>query len=461
MKYILDLNRWQVMLLGAVSGVLLALAHPTLDWFPLAFVALVPLFIIYFTQGYGKVLLGTLFFAIFFFGIYLNWVTYFSWMAVPGILFLLLVLFYIPASLAARFLSGRYPFLFSIIIPLVFTGMEYFRTIGFLRFPYGILGYSQYKFLPFIQIADITGVLGVSFVLYLVNALLAEFAVVYFFAHNRKNFINRTRDFFLNRFALILGILIALNAYGIYRLYFSKYEEGPVAKVSLVQNWFDFNQAWTEDTKQQVFNDLTGYARNVKKDKPDLVVWPETAILEPYEYYVAAAMPYSRQFQNFFGGYNLDGGQTHFLTGALAVRFVEGPKKESFFKRKNKSAKGQKTGAVTTERRIKEYNSALHLSPSGVVQDRYSKHFLVAFAEWFPYGDLFPWLDKLLKSLQASEFAPGETMTIFKHPKFKFSTLICYEDCFAGICRDFVLGGSEVFFVLTNDAWSYSQKSQT
>jgi len=56
---------------------------------------------------------------------------------------------------------------------LLWSGLEYIRTYAFTGFAWGTLGYSQFNNLNLIQIADVTGVYGVSFLIVLVNSSLA------------------------------------------------------------------------------------------------------------------------------------------------------------------------------------------------------------------------------------------------------------------------------------------------
>ena len=57
--------------------------------------------------------------------------------------------------------------------PLVWVALEYGRAHTFFSFPWCLLGYSQHAQLPFIQIASVTAVYGVSFLVVAVSSLLA------------------------------------------------------------------------------------------------------------------------------------------------------------------------------------------------------------------------------------------------------------------------------------------------
>lgn len=59
-------------------------------------------------------------------------------------------------------------------IAAVWVLMEWLRGQGSLAMPWSLAGYTQHRYLPLIQIADLCGVYGVTFVLLLVNGAVAE-----------------------------------------------------------------------------------------------------------------------------------------------------------------------------------------------------------------------------------------------------------------------------------------------
>ena len=168
-----------VIILSIISAVLLSLAFPPLNLFPISFIALLPLnIIIYKADKLRYYAAASSVFVLLFFGYLLMWITSFmlketgaviSFLTLFTILFLMIFLFYFPAMLLSGFLSKKIPSFRFIIVPIVFTFMEYMRNIGYLAFPWGIIGYSQWNFSLFIQSADIFGVLGISFFIYFSN----------------------------------------------------------------------------------------------------------------------------------------------------------------------------------------------------------------------------------------------------------------------------------------------------
>jgi apolipoprotein N-acyltransferase len=102
---------------------------------------------------------------------------------------------------------------------------------------------------------------------------------------------------------------------------------------------------------------------------------------------------------------------------------------------------------------------------------------LVPFAEYFPYEKTFPRLYETLRAAGSNFWEPGKEAVVFEagspdgatlnatfseapHPGFRFSALVCFEDCFGSISRDFTRRGAEILVNLTNDAWAESLSCQ-
>ena len=170
---------------AAASGLLLATTFPEVDFHLLAWISLIPLFLALEKQTVKNGFwLGGLF-GIIFFAATVHWVTnsvhfYGGIPLIPASLVTLLLCAYLalyPAlfGAAAVYLKQHRPSLLFIATPTLWTALELARTYVFSGFPWSLLGYSQYSALRVIQISDITGVYGVSFLIVLVNAAIAEF----------------------------------------------------------------------------------------------------------------------------------------------------------------------------------------------------------------------------------------------------------------------------------------------
>ncbi|OFX15025.1 MAG: apolipoprotein N-acyltransferase [Armatimonadetes bacterium RBG_19FT_COMBO_69_19] len=160
--------------LAAASGILLYAAFPPLDlgWF--AWIALVPLLIALEGEAPSRAfVLGVVGGAIAYLGIL-------SWMRVFGILPWLLLAAYLSLFTGVfawgwRWISDGRPALLAVwTVPLLWTALEYLRSIGVMGFPWALLGLTQYRAPAVIHVAMLTGVFGVSFVVALSSAVVAS-----------------------------------------------------------------------------------------------------------------------------------------------------------------------------------------------------------------------------------------------------------------------------------------------
>src|SRR3989304_3389360 len=170
--------------LAALSAILLSLSFPGYDIEALAWLSLVPLFFLIKGGSARNAFLwcwtsGTLFFFI-----TINWVikTMNNYGGIPlwvSLLILLLLSLYLGLyfgvfGLLTRYVTTKARLPLPCAAPLLWVSLEYVRAHLLTGFPWASLGYSQYRFLHLIQIADITSVLGVSFLVVAVNAALFE-----------------------------------------------------------------------------------------------------------------------------------------------------------------------------------------------------------------------------------------------------------------------------------------------
>jgi apolipoprotein N-acyltransferase len=106
---------------------------------------------------------------------------------------------------------------------------------------------------------------------------------------------------------------------------------------------------------------------------------------------------------------------------------------------------------------VRYYNSAVLVSNTGEMAQRYDKVHLVPFGEYVPFGNSY--LSFIKKRYDMGEdYSPGKDYTIFEIPtqkrgRVKFAVLICFEDVFPEISRIFARRGAEFLVVITNDAW--------
>jgi len=300
-----------LMLLSLFSGILLIFSFPAPDLPYLAWIGLIPLFFIIQEVKNGKQLFLYTFLAGFVFWsgliywlLYLatwstqDWITSFSaCFAYLGLSAVQGIFFYLFAWPCWKLRQKKgISFIWS--APIFWVSMEYLRTYFLSGFPWGLIGASQYEFLPLIQISEWTGVYGVSFLVVLGNAWLFEIIYAILKKRERVKLLEASIPIVLLVFVLIYGwgiiakpdSVIARSPKGDEAI--SENKRSTKLKVSLIQGNIPQDVKWSEEheeTIHQIYENLTLSA--VNKDKPDLVIWPETA-LPSYVRFDAKAMAF-------------------------------------------------------------------------------------------------------------------------------------------------------------------------
>jgi apolipoprotein N-acyltransferase len=404
-------------LLAPLSGILLILSFPNFDLEFLAWFALVPLF--YSIEGKGLFhgfRLGFLTGLVSFLGI-LYWiiVAVHTYGNVPLILsgfILLLLVVYLSLFIGAfafltRFIqirSGLRTILFS---PLLWVALEYLRSFLLTGFPWANLAYSQYLNLPFIQMAEITGPYGPSFVIVLVNATL--FFVLY---HWSK------RTFPFREVVVTVIILLGFLVYGYLKIGMvdRQVAHDPPLRVALVQGNIDQSIKWDESFQKETLKIYGRLSLKVAEGKPDLIIWPETAtpfFFQDAQEYQPFVLDISKKTNAFL------------LFGTPSYKVQKG--------------------------KVNHYNSAYLVSPVGDLVGKYDKIHLVPFGEYVPMQDLLFFIGSLGEGI--GDFKSGKEIFNFSLPQGKFGVLICFEIIFPDLCRRFVKEGANFLVTITNDAW--------
>jgi apolipoprotein N-acyltransferase len=314
---------------------------------------------------------------------------------------------------------------------------EYIRTVGFVAYPYGIIGYSQWDMLPIIQIASIFGVWGVSFLVVFPSAFLAGSIKNGFFKQNIINFFKTERIPAFIFCIFFVGTLI----FGIVTLQQGKetLKTAETRNFALIQHNTD---PWRGGIVQyrKNFETLRRLSEEALADnpKPDLVVWSETAFV-PRIYW-------HQTYRDDQASYLLVKELTDFLA-KQDVPFIIG----------NDDARRELTEDGIVDR--VDYNAAM-LFDKGEIVNQYRKLHLVPFTEHFPYKKQLPWVHQMLVEADTHFWLKGKEYTVFDINGMKFSTPICFEDTFGYLSRNFVNEGADYIVNITNDAWSHSLPAQ-
>lgn len=293
----------------------------------------------------------------------------------------------------------------------LWTGLEYIRTYAFTGFSWGSLGYSQYSNLLLIQIADLSGVYGVSFLIVLINYGVAD---LYIFLKRKKE---EKRPFLSMLLTVIL--IFATLVYGQLRLSAidARMASAPKPAIAVVQGNIEQDLKWTEAFKNETVQKYLLLSKTTLKDEPELIIWPETAL--PFYY------GHERELSDLVDQCVRES-KTHYLIGSPAFKMNE---KETLY-----------------------YNRAYMLNRFSIVTATYDKTHLVPFGEYVPFGNVLTFLGKI--TAQAGNFSSGDkAFAPLDFQEHKTGVLICFEILFPRIASKFVKNGADILTTVTNDAW--------
>jgi apolipoprotein N-acyltransferase len=282
------------------------------------------------------------------------------------------------------------------------------RLLG--GFPWNLLGDSQYQMTPLIQIAAYTGVYGVSFlVVWSSLSVLGAGMVI----------VSRPAM----RSAWVGEIILPMAA--VFGLYVTGYEKllrpepaRPELTVALVQPSIPQTLIWDPAKNEESFKALVQLSEQALTNKPDLLIWPESA--------VPGMLRYDENIYRTVTGLARDNKVWMIINSDDAdVRQTE----------------------------TNYYNSSFLISPEGALAGEYRKQHLVIFGEYVPLAKWLPFL-KWLTPISGG-YTPGDRAVPFQLTdlNIKVSVLICFEDAFPQVAREDVDDDTDFLVNLTNDGW--------
>jgi apolipoprotein N-acyltransferase len=292
--------------------------------------------------------------------------------------------------------------------PILWTVLEYAKSMLLTGFPWENLGHSQHGFLPLIQVADLTGVYGLSFLIVLVNAALAAF-VGAGAAERRKAVAG----------AAVAGLALAATAgYGLWRMgdIEERFAPVPPLTAALAQGNIDQSIKWDPSFQKETLRIYRELSLRAAKDKPALIVWPETAT------------PFMFQNRDELHDAVVDVARD---TGAWLLFGTP--------------------SYTRHEGELRFRNSAVVLSPDGSIAGKYDKVHLVPYGEYVPLRPLFPFIEKL--AVGVGDFLPGEGFEPVPLAGGRAGILVCYEGIFPEIGRAYGRRDISLLVTITNDAW--------
>jgi apolipoprotein N-acyltransferase len=288
------------------------------------------------------------------------------------------------------------------------VGQEWLRGTVFSGFGWNNIGVALHANILLIQIADITGVAGMSFMVAMCN-VIAVVTVRRFVQEVRSGKVRPHYDFTLT--VAMVGLIFA---YGVHAV--MQHEETIPLRVAAVQANVPETEKFDYVYEDKILHLYQGLTDTAIAMKPQLLLWPE------------AATPSGM----FADQENYD--------------FVE-----------NLAAKGDFGFLLGTLDSDKDgdYNVAVLLTGHGKDAQTHRKMHLVPFGEYIPARHEFPLFAKLAGDLVPGDFRPGTEYNVLQmqNPPVKLGVLICFEDTLGDLTRHFVLNGAQALVNITNDGW--------
>jgi apolipoprotein N-acyltransferase len=283
-------------------------------------------------------------------------------------------------------------------------------------FPWDLLGVSQYKLLPLIQIASFTGVYGVSFLIVWFSVALLMTGVALYQTPMR-------RTAWLREIAVPLIAIAILIAWGM-RIIRTTPQPEHTTKMALIQPSIPQTLIWDERENANRFRQLLALSRQALTNQPDILVWPEAALpnmLRHDEDTANAVIELSREHK------------TWTILGSDDAELRPG-------------------GAFPRD--VDYFNSAFAVSPDGKLTAMYRKRRLVIFGEYVPFVKQLPFM-KYLSPAGEAGFTPGTKPIPFNLESLSViaSVLICFEDTFPHVVREYVEPNTDILVNLTNNGW--------
>lgn len=400
---------------ASLSGILLALSFPSPGISILAWVAFLPLFYAVkekntreaFKYGY---LSGFVAYAAVFYWLNIVMTVYGKLPIVVSFLLTLLMAAYLALYPAVTIAITRLAEARSIppilTFPVLWVSLEYLRGYLFSGFPWASLGYTQFRTLPIIQIADITGVYGVSFLILTVNIFLYQ---LWRWIRGKDGAVYPALAT-----SVVIPLFILTIFYGFITL--NRPDDGTLVKVALAQGNIPQDVKWDPAFQEGTVAIYERLSRKAKGAGTDLIVWPESSL--PFFFQKEAT--YSQRVSSL--ARELD---SYLVVSSPAIDSIDG--------------------------RERLLNSAFLISADGSTVGRSDKMHLVPFGEYVPLAKLLPFVKKMVQGI--GDFSPGTSAKPLVTPFGKLGVLICFEGIFPEISRDYVRNGAGILVNITNDAW--------
>jgi len=403
------------LLLVLASGFFTALTFPKINLIFFSWISLIPFLFVLSKKKPGQAFFLGLVGGAAFYTTLIYWIpsvpAHYGNLSIPlsvliyAALVLFLALFWAIFGFLFAAINRAYPVLVFMLAPFLWVCTEYLATHLFTGFPWGLIGYGQLKNVYFIQMASVTGVYGLSFII-----VLFQSSFVFSIKSHKKS-----------PFFAALTLVLLLHVAG-----FVSIKPLPATKesfsASVIQGNVSSDIVWSElpaGEIDDIFDRHLELSRQAHQAGSRFIVWPEFSVP------LCFSCPY--------------GIYQHFKDRLF--RFVSETGCTLLLGTNEKKEAGGET---------KYYNTALVLKPDLTVK-RYFKIHLVPFGEYTPYKKIFSFISSVTHAI--GDVAPGEEHRLLDYEGAQFGTPICYEIIFPDLVRKFVKKGASFLVTITNDGW--------
>jgi apolipoprotein N-acyltransferase len=267
-------------------------------------------------------------------------------------------------------------------------------------FPWFLVGYTQWQYSPIIQIASITGTLGLSFAIAFLGASIAEVIIC-------KKPIRQSFKKPIPAISVVLFVVV----FGVARLATPKTISNKKIKISVLQPNIDQYMKWDYKFVNSIEQTLKDQIKKTIPQKPELILWPESALPGWID----------DEYSQAWLEKTLKGSNSFHIIGSVSER------------------KGK-------------FVSAYLLNSKAETVSVYDKRELVPFGEFVPYKPLLERFFGVLGKL--GEFSAGnKNQNPFEINGLRVSPSVCYETIFPYLWRDGAKSPSDLFVNITNDGW--------
>lgn len=323
----------------------------------------------------------------------------------------------------------RFPVFSLFSVPSIWVFFEYLKQARFLKFPFGIIGYSQYYWPRLIQIVDITGVWSISWIILFINLLLFRILLILLPGESKK----KTHALLIYP-AIIIAAFGLLLSYGTIRSALLKYNPQNSLKIGFAQTLFHPKKKW-QDHSEEYLNVIEDQFQKLSGLNTDLVLFPELTIERYLTIDKNIQVERNAEILNRLSELAKQN-NAYLLFGGIEL------------KKQNKQ--------------IDKYNTTFLFSKTGDLTGLYRKQILVPFGEFYPFGNFLPGLKKYIaETTDAAELIPGNKTTIFdvfnkEDENLTFGVLTCFESGFGSLSRKYARKEVDFLVNVTNDYWSLS-----